>query len=136
MRFSRKKEPKFFKQLKKYEDILDSYKRLTFDRMVKLAVIKLHEKPDKLKHVKYLLVDEYQDINRAQEKLIQLIGTNAGIFIVGDPRQTIYKWRGSDETCFEDFARNYPDTETISITENRRSAKSIFKFGKHLFRQL
>jgi len=97
--------------------------------MVKLAVMKLQEKPDKLKHVKYLMVDEYQDINRAQEKLIQLIGTHAGLFIVGDPRQTIYKWRGSDEKCFEDFARKYPDTETISITENRRSAKSILNLA-------
>ena len=124
-----KKEPAFFKRLRKYEDILDSYKRLTFDRMVKLAVKKLQERPDKLKHVKHLLVDEYQDINRAQEKLIQLIGINAGIFIVGDPRQTIYKWRGSDEKCFEDFARKYTDTETISITENRRSAKSILNLA-------
>jgi DNA helicase-2/ATP-dependent DNA helicase PcrA len=124
-----KKEPIFYKRLRKYEDILDSYKRLTFDRMVKLAVMNLQEKSDKLKHVKYLLVDEYQDINRAQEKLIQLIGTNAGIFIVGDPRQTIYKWRGSDEKCFEEFARNYKDTETISITENRRSAKSILNLA-------
>lgn len=120
-----KKEPEFYKRLRKYENILDSYKRFTFDRMIKLAVMNLQENPNKLKHVKYLLVDEYQDINRAQEKLIQLIGTNAGLFIVGDPRQTIYKWRGSDEKCFEDFARKYSDTETISITENRRSAKSI-----------
>lgn len=120
-----KKEAEFYKRLRKYEYILDSYKRLTFDRMIKLAVMNLQENPDKLKHVKYLLVDEYQDINRAQEKLIQLIGTNAGLFIVGDPRQTIYKWRGSDEKCFEDFAEKYPDTETISITENRRSANSI-----------
>lgn len=120
-----RKEPAFYRRLRKYEEILDSYKRLTFDRMIKLAVTNLQEKPDKLKHAKYLLVDEYQDINRAQEKLIQLIGTNAGLFIVGDPRQTIYKWRGSDEKCFEDFSRKYPDTETISITENRRSAKSI-----------
>lgn len=124
-----KKEPAFLKRLRKYEDILDSYKRFTFDRMVKLAVKNLQEKPEKLKHVKYLLVDEYQDINRAQERLIQLIGINADIFIVGDPRQTIYKWRGSDEKCFEEFARNYPDTETISITENRRSAKSILNLA-------
>lgn len=124
-----KKESVFFKRLKKYESILDFHKRLTFDRMVKLAVVKLNEKPEMLKHVLYLLVDEYQDINRAQEKLIQLIGTNAGIFIVGDPRQTIYKWRGSDETCFEDFALHYPDTETISITENRRSSKSILNLA-------
>ncbi len=62
-----RKEPAFYRRLRKYEEILDSYKRLTFDRMIKLAVTNLQEKPDKLKHAKYLLVDEYQDINRAQE---------------------------------------------------------------------
>jgi len=93
--------------------------------MVSLAIENLEENPDVLKHIKYLLVDEYQDINRAQERLIQLIGRNAGIFIVGDPRQTIYKWRGSDETCFEEFAEIYPDAETIYLTENRRSGKDI-----------
>ncbi|NMC18729.1 MAG: ATP-dependent helicase [Chloroflexi bacterium] len=117
--------PDFLEKLNLYKSKLKENKRLTYDRMVSLAVENLEEKPDSFKHIKYLLVDEYQDINRAQEKLIQLIGRNAGIFIVGDPRQTIYKWRGSDETCFEDFAEIYPDAETIYLTENRRSGRDI-----------
>jgi len=119
------KSPEFLEKLNLYKSKLKENKRLTYDRMVSLAVENLEEKPDSLKHIKYLLVDEYQDINRAQEKLIQLIGRNAGLFIVGDPRQTIYKWRGSDETCFEDFAEIYPDAETIYLTENRRSGRDI-----------
>lgn len=119
------KSPEFLEKLNLYKSKLTENKRLTYDRMVSLAVENLEEKPDSLKHIKYLLVDEYQDINRAQEKLIQLIGRNAGLFIVGDPRQTIYKWRGSDETCFEDFAEIYPDAETIYLTENRRSGRDI-----------
>ena len=115
----------FLDKLNLYKSKLKENKRLTFDLMVSLAVDNLEENPHALKHIKYLLVDEYQDINRAQEKLIQLIGRNAGIFIVGDPRQTIYKWRGSDETCFEDFAEIYPDAETIYLTENRRSGRDI-----------
>jgi len=117
--------PEFLEKLNIYKSKLTENKRLTFDRMVSLAVENLEEKPDSIKHIKYLLIDEYQDINRAQEKLIQLIGRNAGIFIVGDPRQTIYKWRGSDETCFEDFAEIYKDAETIYLTENRRSRRDI-----------
>jgi DNA helicase-2/ATP-dependent DNA helicase PcrA len=117
--------PGFLEKLNMYKSKLEENKRLTFDRMVSLAVENLEENPDTLRHIKYLLVDEYQDINRAQEKLIRLIGRNAGIFIVGDPRQTIYKWRGSDETCFEDFAQIYPDAETIYLTENRRSGKDL-----------
>ena len=117
--------PEFLGKLNLYKSKLKKNKRLTFDLMVSLAVDNLQEKPNALKRIKYLLVDEYQDINRAQEKLVQLIGRNAGIFIVGDPRQTIYKWRGSDETCFEDFAEIYPHAETIYLTENRRSGKEI-----------
>ena len=117
--------PEFLEKLNMYKSKLAENKRLTYDRMVSLAVENLEKKPDTLRHIKYLLVDEYQDINRAQEKLIQLIGRNAGIFIVGDPRQTIYKWRGSDETCFEDFAEVYPGAETIYLTENRRSGRDI-----------
>ena len=116
---------KFLEKLSMYKSKLEENKRLTYDRMVSLAVENLEANPDALRHIKYLLVDEYQDINRAQEKLIQLIGRNAGIFIVGDPRQTIYKWRGSDEICFEDFTEIYPDAETIYLTENRRSGKDI-----------
>jgi DNA helicase-2/ATP-dependent DNA helicase PcrA len=117
--------PAFLEMFNSYKAKLEENKRLTYDRMVSLAVEKLEEKPDTLRHIKHLLVDEYQDINRAQERLVQLIGRSAGIFIVGDPRQTIYKWRGSDETCFQDFAEIYPDAETIYLTENRRSGKSI-----------
>ena len=117
--------PGFLEKLNLYKSKLAENKRLTYDRMVSLAVENLEEKPGTLRHIRCLLVDEYQDINRAQERLIQLIGRNAGIFIVGDPRQTIYKWRGSDETCFEDFADVYPDAETIYLTENRRSGRDI-----------
>ncbi|MFZ2471377.1 MAG: ATP-dependent DNA helicase [Methanothrix sp.] len=125
----RESSPVFLEKLNMYKSKLAENKRLTFDRMISLAVENLEEKPDTLKHIKYLLVDEYQDINRAQEKLIRLIGKNAGIFVVGDPRQTIYKWRGSDETCFEDFAEIYPDAETIYLTENRRSGKDIINLA-------
>jgi len=125
----RESSPDFLEKFTRYNSKLAENKRLTFDRMVSLAVEHLEDNPQALKHLKYLLVDEYQDINRAQERLIQLIGRNAGIFIVGDPRQTIYKWRGSDETCFENFAEIYPDAETIYLTENRRSGREIINLA-------
>ena len=96
--------PGFLENLNLYKSKMAENKRLTYDRMVSLAVENLEKKPGTLRHITHLLVDEYQDIKRAQEKLIKLIGRNAGIMMVGDPRQTIYKWRGSDETCVEDFA--------------------------------
>jgi len=115
----------FYKKLIKYETILDSYKRLTFNRIIKLALDNLSSNNELVSNIKYLLVDEFQDINRAQEKLIQLLGEKANLFIVGDPRQTIYQWRGSDERCFIDFKDSYPDTETVYISENRRSTRHI-----------
>jgi DNA helicase-2/ATP-dependent DNA helicase PcrA len=121
------KVPEFYSCFKKYEEVLDNHKRLTFNRMINLALQNLQEKKDVLSNVEYLIVDEYQDINRAQEKLIKLIGEKASIFIVGDPRQTIYQWRGADEKCFEDFSVHYEDVETIPITENRRSGRHIIE---------
>ena len=124
-----KSEPEFIKSFEKYEGLLDSHKRLTFNRMINLVIDKLSARPEVLEYVEYLIVDEYQDINRAQEQLIRLIGNSARIFIVGDPRQTIYQWRGSDEKCFKDFVKHYSDTETISISENRRSVRSILEIA-------
>jgi DNA helicase-2/ATP-dependent DNA helicase PcrA len=121
----KQRAPDFFNSLKSYEHYLTDHKRLTFNRMIKLAVEHLQHKPDTLSHIQHLIVDEYQDINRAQEKLIQLIGKNGSIFIVGDPRQTIFQFRGSNAGCFDSFDTTNPDVETLSITENRRSAKSI-----------
>lgn len=120
-------EPDFYMQLESYESLLDNHRLLTFGRMVALAVQKLEQQPEKLNFVKHLIVDEYQDINRAQEKLIRIIGENISVFIVGDPRQSIYQWRGSDEKCFEDFTKQFKSVETVAIKENRRSCESIVK---------
>jgi DNA helicase II / ATP-dependent DNA helicase PcrA len=120
-----KRAKDFFRSYKKYEEHLTHHKRLTFNRMIALAVTQLKDKPDVLSGVKYLIVDEYQDINRAQEQLINLIGKSGNTFIVGDPRQTIYQFRGSDAGCFDEFVTAHKDAETISITENRRSSTSV-----------
>lgn len=120
-----KKAGDFYQKMCQYEASLERHKRLTFNRLVQLAVENLQARSEVADHVEYLIVDEYQDINRAQEKLIHLIGEGGSIFIVGDPRQTIYQWRGSDERCFEEFAQNYAETATIHITENRRSTKAV-----------
>ncbi|HID92774.1 MAG TPA: ATP-dependent helicase [bacterium (Candidatus Stahlbacteria)] len=125
----KKEDPDFHRHLERYESILDNHRLLTFGRMVALAVQKLIDHPKKLSHIKHLLVDEYQDINRTQEKLIKVIGRKAKIFIVGDPRQSIYQWRGSDEKCFEDFITHFKNVDLVTIKENRRSGKNIVKLA-------
>jgi DNA helicase-2/ATP-dependent DNA helicase PcrA len=122
-----RKAPDFHSNLMRYESLLDEYRLLTFGRMTALAVQNIKSTPEKLAHVKHLIVDEYQDINRAQEELIKIIGKNASVFIVGDPRQSIYRWRGSDEKCFEEFPKHFKDIETVTLRENRRSINQIVK---------
>jgi DNA helicase-2/ATP-dependent DNA helicase PcrA len=122
-----KKAPDFYKKLKRYEIKLKEDRLLTFGRMIYDAVLNLREHPDKLSTVKHLIVDEYQDINQAQSELISYVGKNADIFVVGDPRQSIYQWRGSDERFFGKFSTTYPNTYEVTIRENRRSVKRIVK---------
>lgn len=119
--------PDFFNRLVLYEALLERHRLLTFGSMILLAVQKLRETPGTLSHIKHLIVDEYQDINRAQEELISLVGSHGEIFVVGDPRQSIYQWRGSDEKFFELFSERFRVTQHIAIRENRRSRKSIVR---------
>lgn len=117
----------FYGRLKHYEDLLKEHRQLTFGRMIYEAVLNLRAAPDALNHVKHLIVDEFQDINRAQSELISLIGRNASIVVVGDPRQSIYQWRGSDERFFDEFSKAFPKTEEVTIHENHRSTSRIVK---------
>lgn len=122
-----RKEPNFVRHLERYEELIDRHRLITFSQMIVLAVQKLEANPRVLSGIKHLIVDEYQDINRAQDKLIRLIGRKASIFIVGDPRQSIYQWRGSNEKCFEEFLSSFPHCEKVTIKENRRSVPTIVK---------
>lgn len=86
------------------------------------------EKPDKklLKPFTHLLVDEFQDINPIQYELIQLWGQmSESLFVIGDPDQAIYGFRGSDAHCFERFEEQYPDLKSVRLTQNYRSTPDI-----------
>ena len=70
----------------------------------------------------YLMVDEFQDINPVQYKLLQLWNQKGReLFVIGDPDQSIYGFRGSDATCFEQLKQTFPDLEQIQLIENYRS---------------
>ena len=120
--------PEFSKHLKTYTERLYRHKLLTFGMMIYIAVQNLAKEPNVISNISHLVVDEYQDINKTQERLIWQISNNANCYIVGDPRQCIYEWRGSAPECFNQFADHF-DCETISITENRRSVKQIVNVG-------
>ncbi|HUI44593.1 MAG TPA: UvrD-helicase domain-containing protein [Nitrospirota bacterium] len=83
----------------------------------------------------FLIVDEYQDINPAQYRLLRLI-TNArhNICAVGDPDQAIYAFRGADIGNFLNFERDFPDTVRITLSENFRSTGTILQASNALIR--
>lgn len=74
----------------------------------------------------HLLVDEFQDINPTQYRLIRAWGKNsAEIFVIGDPDQSIYGFRGSDSRCFEHFFADLPQARQVRLTQNYRSTPEI-----------
>ena len=80
------------------------------------------------KKFRYLLVDEFQDINPAQLKLVKLWScAGRELFVIGDPDQSIYGFRGADSACFERLKKEYNDLEVVSLKENYRSTPQILK---------
>ena len=116
------------KALCKDEKLLEN--ALSFDDLITLTVKLLEENEDLLKNYrerfKYISVDEYQDIDESQYKLTRLlVPQNGNIFVIGDPNQAIYGFRGGNAEFFNNFKIDYPDTQTISLKNNYRSTNSI-----------
>ncbi|MFO7913538.1 MAG: UvrD-helicase domain-containing protein [Desulfotignum sp.] len=82
----------------------------------------LHQVQNRFTHV---FVDEYQDLNKGQYELVNLLAENSRIFVIGDPDQSIYGFRGSDNRYFKQFASDYPGCEQIVLTQNYRSNQTI-----------
>jgi superfamily I DNA/RNA helicase len=75
-------------------------------------------------HYEHILIDEYQDVNSMQIKLVDVLNPE-NIFAVGDPRQSIYGWRGSDIRFLMNFSEKYPGSQLLALTDNYRSTKEI-----------
>jgi DNA helicase-2/ATP-dependent DNA helicase PcrA len=101
-----------------------------FDDLLVLPVRVLQNHADKLAsyrdRFRYILVDEYQDTNRAQYELIKLLGGEHGnVCVVGDDDQSIYGWRGADIRNILDFNKDFPDPAVVRLEENYRSTPQI-----------
>src|SRR5919109_1156160 len=118
-------------------DVYDLYQRrlfasnaVDFDDLLMLTVDVLERFPEARekwqKAFRYILVDEYQDTNHAQYRLLQLLAqTDMNVCAVGDPDQSIYAFRGADINNILDFERDFPGTRTIALEQNYRSTNAI-----------
>jgi DNA helicase-2/ATP-dependent DNA helicase PcrA len=80
--------------------------------------------------IRYLVVDEYQDVNALQERLVRgLVRFGANLCVVGDDDQTIYQWRGSLVSNIVRFAERYEGVEQVTLDDNFRSSKGIVELG-------
>jgi DNA helicase-2/ATP-dependent DNA helicase PcrA len=124
-----KLEDPFKGMAEEFCELLEQFRLLTHGQQISRAVAELH-KPDVAAKVhnalRHLIVDEYQDVNPAQEQLIRLLtGPHVELCVVGDDDQAIYQWRGSDVRNIERFTDRYPSVRTFTITANRRSRPHI-----------
>jgi len=108
-----------------------------FDDLLMLTVDVLERFPDVRekwqKAFRYILVDEYQDTNHAQYRLLQLLAEkHQNLMAVGDPDQSIYAFRGADINNILDFERDFPGTRTIALEQNYRSTNSILNAANNV----
>ncbi len=132
-----------------YEEMIDGYKQETvskiyhlyqkwlkdnnsmdFDDLIMQTSILFFTNPEVLEKYqdkfKYIMIDEYQDTNHAQYKLINLLSKkHQNIFVVGDDWQSIYKWRGADIKNILEFEKGYANAKTILLEQNYRSTQKI-----------
>jgi len=113
-----------------YETRLQEQNAFDFDDLITKVVELLSDNPAKLKKYQdqfdYILVDEYQDINRAQYVFIKLLSQKHGnINVVGDDQQSIYAFRGANIKTFLDFERDWPGAKIVHLGENYRSTGNI-----------
>ena len=113
-----------------YEDRLRAVGGVDFDDLLLLVVKLLETSPESLAWYRtlwtHVLVDEYQDTNRAQYRIIQLLTQeHRNLCVVGDPDQSVYRWRGADLRNILDFEKDFPDCLVIPLEQNYRSTKRI-----------
>lgn len=120
-----------------YQAQLKKNQALDFDDLLMMTVKLLKDNPETLKKYqekfKYILVDEYQDTNRAQYVLINLLAQKyRNLFVIGDDSQNIYSWRGADFRNLLNFENDYPEAKVILLEQNYRSTQNILDAAQNV----
>lgn len=113
-----------------YQQLLAKYHALDFDDLLVKTVSLLKTYPETLQKLQdifqYVLVDEYQDTNKAQYEITKLLaGKHRQLTVVGDASQAIYSWRGADYRNLLLLKQDFPDLTTINLEQNYRSSQNI-----------
>ena len=131
------KSQKIAQIFEEYENTLNNNNAIDFDDMLMLTVKLLEQNPEVREYYyerfEHILVDEYQDTNLAQYKLVNMLYTNLqkdippkrSLCVVGDVDQSIYSWRGADYTIILNFQRDFKNTKLIKLEQNYRSTSNI-----------
>src|SRR3954470_14534111 len=102
---------------------------MDFDDLLLHPLTLFREHPDRLRAYQsrfhFILVDEFQDTNRAQYELVRLLGAHGNVCAVGDDDQSIYGWRGADVRNMQDFLKDFPGAKLIRLEENYRSTQIV-----------
>ncbi|WP_246056188.1 DNA helicase PcrA [Alteribacter natronophilus] len=115
-----------------YEKELKKNHAMDFDDLIMKTITLFKKVPEVLefyqRKFQYVMVDEYQDTNRAQYVLVQMLADrHQNICVVGDSDQSIYRWRGADIQNILSFEKDYPNATVILLEQNYRSTKTILK---------
>ncbi|MBP7842853.1 ATP-dependent helicase, partial [Candidatus Woesebacteria bacterium] len=124
----------------KYSSELQKRKRYDFDDMISL-VVQAFESDEELlldyqERFQYILVDEYQDTNASQNKIVELLGSfwedDPNIFVVGDPHQSIFRFQGASTENMLEFISRYPGTQVITLKTGYRCYQEIYDAAHEL----
>ncbi len=118
----------------RYANRKAAIERVDFADLLEIAADVLHADPQAALRVRsrwaHVTVDEYQDTDPAQQRLLDaIVGDSQDVCVVGDPRQAIYSWKGADPGYLTDFPRRYPSARVINLERNYRSSPQILKWA-------
>jgi DNA helicase-2/ATP-dependent DNA helicase PcrA len=122
-----------------YQQKLQAANALDFDDLIFFAVKLLREdQGTREKYVNkfaHVLVDEFQDVNRAQYEFTRLLAGRGNVCVVGDDDQSIYGWRGADVQIILDFEKDFPNARIVKLERNYRSTKTILDAAWNVVKQ-
>jgi DNA helicase-2/ATP-dependent DNA helicase PcrA len=113
-----------------YERYLKKANAVDFDDLI-LSVLRIAEDRQSIagedirRRFEHVLVDEFQDVNQVQYRLVRALAASRNLCVVGDDDQSIYRWRGADVRIVRNFRHDFPDAQVVKLEQNYRSTKNV-----------